>query len=366
MKRELPFVISRVAGQTLVDQVASGIRQAIATGRYKPGEVLPTRHEFAVSLGVSERVPREAVAKLAAEGLVYTRRCLGCVVSEKGERRWLGRVLFVESDDFSSYYYAALFSSFRREMSAAGYLVSSVSCPIGRSGVADVSPLEEALEQLFDFVVMPFFDASIVRAVEASGVRYLVASRHAVDGSLCVERFEVETETAIGKFIDHCRRAGVRKIMQVGMRGLEEFLSLRERAQGAGIRLVSWNIGRSTVRSGLENITYGTMNAFREQLKSGRDWLPDLFFFWDDFVASGALMALLDAGVRVPEDVKVVTLSNRGNCPVFPKSLARIEIDPFQNGMVLSEHVLRHLAPSRRKACRTVGYRYIRGQTFAM
>ena len=74
------------------------------------------------------------------EGIVYTRRCLGCVVADKGERHWLGRVLFVDSDDYQSYYYTALFSSFQRTLSEAGYLFSRVTCPVGKGGAA-VDPI---------------------------------------------------------------------------------------------------------------------------------------------------------------------------------------------------------------------------------
>lgn len=361
---ELPFGISRVIGQTLVEQVADGIRQAIRSGRYKPGEILPTRRELAKALDVSERVPREAVALLAKEGIVYTRRCLGCVVAEKGERQWLGRVLFVESDDYSSFYYSALSASFQRRMSVSGYLVLNVTCPVNRNGTVDVAPLEEALRQTVDFVVLPFADAAIARTVENAGIPFLVASRTGSDFPHCVERFEVGSEDALRGFVEHCEHAGIKSIVQVGVKGGNGFLDLRPYFRYNGIKLTTWEIPRFRGRIGIENETYGVMNAFSARLKDGWDWLPDVLFFRDDFAAMGALTALLDAQVKIPEDVKVVTLSNRGNCPVFPSSLARLELDPIRNGEVLVDHVLQHLAPARRTKVGEVGYRYIRGKTF--
>ena len=350
---------------SLVDQVASGIRQAIASGWYKPGEILPTRMEFADALGVSERIPREAVARLAAEGIVYTRRCLGCVVADKGERHWLGRVLFVDSDDYLSYYYTALFSSFQRTLSGAGYLVSRVTCPVGKGGAA-VERLNEAMGQHFDLIVLPFHDKAIVAAVERSGSRYLIATKAGFSRPGCVECFEVDCEQALSDLLDHCEKAGVKTIEQVGVKGANEFLDLRQHAVYRKMSVTNWGISRQPGKHGVDGGTYGAMLAFAERLKFGKDKLPDLFFFRDDFLARGAIVALLEAQVKVPEDVRIVTLSNRGNSPVFPKSLARIEVDPILNGRVLAEHTLTHLAPSARHRTESVGYRYIRGKTFAM
>ena len=54
----------------------------------------------------------------------------------------------------------------------------------------------------------------------------------------------------------------------------------------------------------------------------GRGWLPDVLFFVDDYIASGAMVALLHEGVRIPEDVRVASLYNKGLGPVAPLTFA--------------------------------------------
>ena len=62
-----------------------------------------------------------------------------------------------------------------------------------------------------------------------------------------------------------------------------------------------------------------------KRLSSRRPALPDLFFFLDDYVAKGALMALAASGVRIPEGVKVIVFANKGNGPVYVKDLMSIK-----------------------------------------
>ena len=58
-------------------------------------------------------------------------------------------------------------------------------------------------------------------------------------------------------------------------------------------------------------------------------------------------MALLDHGIRVPEDVKVVTVSHKGFGSAYIKPLTRFESDPTEAGEKISEFVLAVLAKVR-------------------
>lgn len=363
MKRPVLFEIDRFSTVSLVDQLVASLRQAIGSGYYKPGDVLPTRKEFADALGVSERIPREAIARLVDAGLVYTRKCLGSVVSEKGERRWRGNVVFVETYDYS-YYFQKLLVGFRAAMLDAGYLVTSVTCPTWHGGKTDVSVLRDALRQLVNFVVIPVLNPAIISEVESARVPYLIAADARDRTEMCREVFVVGRDDALRRFLSHCAESNVRTVVQVGIKHDHAALDLRRMRMPAGVSLKSWFIEPVKCRGALEDVSYGAMRAFRDRLSRDREWLPDVFFFLDDFVATGALMAMTSAGLHIPEDVKVVTLSNRGNCPVYPRALTRIEIDPFGNGEALASRVLAQLWPSRFRRGKEIGYKYVRGRTF--
>src|SRR4051812_16193076 len=77
MMRIRPVAAARKLSRGLFEQLAEQIK----SGRYAPGERLPTEAELTRAARVSRTVVREAVAALRAEGLVVTRQGIGAFVS---------------------------------------------------------------------------------------------------------------------------------------------------------------------------------------------------------------------------------------------------------------------------------------------
>lgn len=73
-----------VKKQTLAEQVAETIKEAIVGGDWPPGEALPTEPELAEQFGVSRAVVRDATRMLAAQGLVEAQHGRGVFVTESG------------------------------------------------------------------------------------------------------------------------------------------------------------------------------------------------------------------------------------------------------------------------------------------
>ena len=108
-----------------------------------------------------------------------------------------------------------------------------------------------------------------------------------------------------------------------------------------GIEDEEWNLSPKRQGEGrLEILRDTAYRAFAARLSQGRDWLPDAFVFADDYLATGAVAALLEAGFRFPGDVRIATLSNRGNHPVIPGTFGCFEFDPFIVGEMLADGVL--------------------------
>ena len=103
------------------------------------------------------------------------------------------------------------------------------------------------------------------------------------------------------------------------------------------------------------------MEAFDAQL-SGGGVLPDALVFYDDYIAAGALLSLARHGVKVPEDVKVMTFSNKGLGPVFFKPLTRFESDHAANAEKIARWLKARLA-GKRVAPPRIAARLIRGAT---
>ena len=111
----------------------------------------------------------------------------------------------------------------------------------------------------------------------------------------------------------------------------------------------------------MNGLGFGALRLF---LKEPLDALPDLIVFNDDILAQGALTALLARGVRIPEDVKVVSLANRGAGPVFVKPLTRFEADAKEDGRTVAEYVFGVLSDRNEPTPPVLSFRYVRGDTF--
>lgn len=67
-------------------QIVAYIRQAVAAGVYRPGEMLPSLRALALDLTVNPNTVQRAYDQLEREGLVRSRRGVGLFVASGGTR----------------------------------------------------------------------------------------------------------------------------------------------------------------------------------------------------------------------------------------------------------------------------------------
>jgi GntR family transcriptional repressor for pyruvate dehydrogenase complex len=67
----------------LYRKIADSIAAEIESGRYKPGDRLPTERELALQYGVSRPSLREAMIALEILGLIEAKHGLGITVAHK-------------------------------------------------------------------------------------------------------------------------------------------------------------------------------------------------------------------------------------------------------------------------------------------
>jgi hypothetical protein len=80
-------------------------------------------------------------------------------------------------------------------------------------------------------------------------------------------------------------------------------------------------------------------------------------------IDKGAPPRLLERGIGIPNDVRVVTLANRGFGPVFTKSFACIEVDPYQCGVDDGNRLLAWMRTGKPQPRASTAI-YIPGDTF--
>lgn len=360
-RKPIPFVLSRNDRTSLTDQMVAGFRTAISSGYYKEGEILPPLKTIADVLGVSMIVSRGALRRLADEGMLLPHPGRGSEVLGKGTVTWKGRVLFVAPDRNDSYHVNVVCDMLRRRLLAAGYFFNQITVTKDASGRYDMTQLQLRLKDPELFVVEMFGVPEISREVVAAGVRSVVVIRDdaCYDGASAV-RFA--SEATVPELVKHCRAAGIRSVLQVGFE--YGFADASDALRAEGIAVESVYVSAPNQEAGvIETVKRSTLEFFSTFLNRGGS-LPDLIYFADDHAAEAGLLSLALAGVRVPEDVKVVAWSNRGLAPVYAKSVTRIEMDPFANGESLSAYVLGLLGSGAVGPVPQMTPRYIVGETF--
>lgn len=365
MKTMLPFAIERDSQKNLTDQVSSGLRACIMNGSWKAGEYLPSRFEIARQLEVSENVIRSALARLKAEGLIMPRTKRGCEVLRKTSGRLRGRVLFVLGEDPGAYHASIFSATLCKELNCFDIKCTCVSVPIFARSRPDFTWVKENLDEKPDVVIIESnarLAPGLVRLVESSGIPYvMIMSSDFKCGKHCLAAVGYTAEKAIAEFVRDCQRAHVMSVCQFGF-GKDSVLSPLERLSQIGVATEELSASDIGPFEDFETVQRKAVWAMRRRIAKAT--LCELIFFVDDYLAMGAVPVLLECGVRIPEDVKVVSLANKGFGPVFPKSLARIEFDFAAEAKRIAAGLMEWFRTGRFPEFKGISPTYVRGETF--
>lgn len=362
---DLPFRLDKADRASLTDQLVDGIRQAVADGKLKEEDHLPSREEIAGFFGVSLRVPRMAFRRLKTDGVIITRPRLGCVVARpSGSRKWKGSVLFVRYEvDANSYGGATVECEVRRRIEAAGYSMLTVGVRQKAVNVFDFSAVERYLDFNVSLVIVGCTNPAVRRWFSHCPVPYVIAGGVRGAGR-CVGTTSGDSGRAKETFVAQCVARGIRDVLQVNFLS-PGGLSLKPQLASSGIGCEIWTIPPLRGLPRFDGITQASLGAFlRRFKKEGKTWLPDLILFADDYVAAGALAAFAACDVRVPEDVRIVTLENEGNRIPFAKRLAAFVVKPKAVAHRLVQPALAYLNQQEPSANKLQSLIYQRGETF--
>lgn len=341
-----------------VDALCSFIKEEISFGRIKGGDKFPTIAEISAATGLTFGKARRVTELLAREGYVCSRPHVGTFVVQRSSIL-RGRVLFAMPDvDTCRYYPCQLTSVLGRRLTEAGYAFSIATFPLDPKG--ELSYLKSELLRATNLVIAARATPRVQKFLAESGVKhvFLYGDTPETDVAPWV-RFS--PEDAISYFADHCAKAGVKHVVQVRFEGnetLDAGPALAERGIESSWMTVSREKGGKARFDGVVRCAYEAFVAIpRRELK-------ELYLFWNSFLAQGAIMAFLAYDIRLPEDVKVVSLSDTGVGPVYCKSITCFELDPIEAGERVSDFVLDILAKGRIPRPPIISPKYIIGATF--
>lgn len=338
LRKPLPFDIDRTSCASLVDQVTNGLRQAIEVGYYQPGDRLPTIYDICEALGVCIRAPQQAFKILASEGRISTNRKIGSVVLSKDVKVWKGHVVLFQPDFHPVYHKTVIEMRVTERLIAAGYLVTRLMLPRQIGGRFDFAQISSVLRQPVSLVLMLGDHEAASHFLSKQGAPFALVSESCCELKGCVGHVFYDRRAVLPKFLDWCRRTGVRRVEQIGTR-TDSLLDMSLFAK-SGIRVRNRVLPgyKRSYEVGVEGIMSASWHMFDSDFE--RSSLPDVYFFTDDYLTRAAVPALLKCGVCIPDDVKIVTWANVGNRQPFGVPVVNMAMDPFDDAEKVYEAVV--------------------------
>jgi len=360
---EIPFTLDRLRKGNLAAQIATSLRMAIETGYYKAGDILPPVRDLARMLDVSKGIAEQALVLLREEGVISPRPRVGCVVLGRMERLWKGHVVIVAPPGRGNPLDNMVHVAVRDGLIAAGYLVSSAS--VGETAPGkfdDFALLDTVLRQPTDLVVQIQGQECVARWLSRRGIPFVRLGLTDLKPANCVGLVRRDDNLAVADFVAHCHEAGVKRVIQVSV--FNRF-DVAEALATSGIKVQVVRVPKAKDFATGYELSQWAVSFFRSRLATkGAKWLPDLIFSSDDHLTTGMIAAFYEAGIMIPEDVRLVTLANRDYGPVFSRPLTRMEYDASAIGKTLTESVMSYLRTGDFPQNVVVGPRYVRGKTF--
>ena len=312
-------------------------------------------------------VSSAVVRQLGREGLIRSRPHTGSFVVPRGSTAWRGTVLFVNTGGTFSANVGIVASTLRERLASSGFLFASIDMPSRFIGQVEVSRLAAALASRPKLVVLLHARPQAVAAVAKSGIDYIVlygdakSSSKKMPGS-CRGIISVDYRAVISDFVAHCTEVGIRSVLEVSF--AKDNPSAVSALRKAGVKVSTLKIRETPDFCFSGHVQRAGLVAAEKLLAKGKDALPDLVYFTDDYLAAGALVAFARHGVRFPEDVRFVSLATKGFEPVWWQELTRLEWDWFAQGEVIAQHAIDLLESRMECVDAKMSPMYILGDTF--
>jgi GntR family transcriptional regulator of arabinose operon len=313
---------------TKVQQVNRYLQRSIYNGKWAPGEKIPSERDLCTRLNASHQVVREAMIQLANEGLVSRKQGSGTYVAEQVKKATIGILVNVNHiTSLNGYFFQRLIAEFKMKIEAAGLRTMLF--------VAHNQDRETLSSDIH------LFDKGVVEQV--AGVISLINLSHMEErlnqeGICAVSLLHAFSKYSVIYDYESMLQQGVQLLYDCGY---HEFTLMHvnfaqvsyDNAIYGRINQLLENI-RAHDHANLVGISMSlsceyAYEAFK-QLWAGPK-RPRAIFFLDDGICDMATRAVLELGIKVPEDLAILTMSNIGRKFTFPVPLTTISFDPGQS-----------------------------------
>ena len=326
----------KLKSATIHEQLVEILRKEIHT-KYKVGDQLESLSQLAKRFGISPLTARIAVVTLTEEGLIERRPGSGCYVTNRRQGKPVG--VYVAFDIFQpqvSHFFRQLTGQLRRELEQQGVRVQLYI----EKTVPGVSDNVFCTEFADDIQAGRLAGAAVVglwpmywwmTAVEKTQLPVVGIEFHDEPKLWYKNSVVLDYQKMVTDAIRHLLQVGRRRIAimswQSGRTGMQWFNNYapvaRQLLDAQGVELrPEW------IRGDLHpNMVGAGWEEFRE-IWSAHAEKPDALVVCDDILFRDVVPAIMELGIRVPEELLVVTHATKGSNITCPFPVVRLEYDP--------------------------------------
>ena len=340
------LTVNKESLESVSGQIARAFRGGILCGDISFGETVPSIRSLADRLSVGMKTVRTAYEVLKAEGWLRSSARKGFVAATPDTPQWKGDVLVVSKADYSN---TMLVSGIESRLSSAGWLVTNIIIDRLGSANAEYGPLDAMLTRPFDLVIVLSDSGGVLERIRYAGKPYICLS-HASPrfGEGCRGVVRLRHKKNIETIAREAREFGVCSIWCVDFQVTHRYVAEIFRRKGFDVSFLSTGCD-GAARSLSDVVQESAYQKFGELAAKANPKWPDLIFFLDDYVALGALSAMIEKGVKMPDDVRVIACTNVGHALPFGSSFARIEFDLVRAGGEIGGFALERLHDRRNR-----------------
>lgn len=313
-------------------QIATYFEKQIWSGKYQPGERMPTTTEIARQFNVNPNTVQQGFELLLKRGIVERRRKCGSFVSPGLNSRTVGIVFCKEIfTDLNRHFFSMVLAELQREFSEALWDTKFYYTSEFEHGGKVIAEMEDDLR------------CGKIRAVVELPtnrmVREWLLSAPAPARLFCPKTDEADL---VMKGLDYLAKRGYRRPAVIFNAGNPADAENKAAAAEAEFKRLGLQIGQDSLEHWAITSQAG-YTAAKALLGQSARKRPDALLVANDNACRGVIYAALESGITIPGQLGLITHRNKGIDIFSPVPLTCLEIDPATFAAVLVENGLRKI-----------------------
>ncbi len=343
-------------------QLEGIIRDGIKAGIWKPGEMLPSEEEFCRKYDIGQITVKRALRDLSNEGLLSRIRGKGTFVKINAlptvSRRQ--RIAFIVPD-IEDIFISKIYKGIEEIAAAAGYQVVVYSS--GRlieKENRNIESLGESNEK--GAIIFPYggrFNAGRILELKNKEFPFVLIDRYFPE--VQTDTVTVDNIGGAAAAVTHLIESGHKRIGHIGgvsCTANEDRLEGYRRALGKGgiaynadiVRRIAATDMDGSIR--LEPDDIGGYKQMKELLSISK--CPTAVFAGNDYIALGAIRALKEAALRVPDDVAVVGFDDLKFSASLEVPLTTVHQPKYEIGKMAAQILMNRIEGKITEICQVV------------